>query len=88
MVISEAYIAMQLHYKVTKAQARAALLSIFESGYVQPMNGPQALDVIKAASKGCGLVDRLIADDYAPNTVHVLTMDRRMAKLPDVQLIK
>ena len=85
-VIGEAYIAVQHHYGVSRADARAALLEVFRSGLVAPRNGLRVLAMIEAPSSP-GLMDRLIADDYAEGSLETLTMDRRMASLPGARLI-
>jgi predicted nucleic acid-binding protein len=81
-VIGEAYIAVRHHYGISKADARAALLSVLTSGLVAPLNGTAVLDAIRH-TEGCGLLDRLIVDDYARNGVETLTHDRKMGALPD-----
>ena len=82
-VIGEAYIAVQQHYGVTKAEARSSLLNALQSGLVSPLNGPTAITALEATG-GPGLFDRLIADDYARTGLEILTLDRKMASLPDV----
>lgn len=81
-VIGEAYIAVRHHYGISKADARAALLSVLTSGLVAPLNGTAVLDAIRH-TEGCGLLDRLIVDDYARHDVETLTHDRKMGALPD-----
>jgi predicted nucleic acid-binding protein len=85
-VIGEAYIAVQHHYGVSKAEARAALLSVLQSGLVAPQNGAAVIVALESPT-GCGLVDRLIADHYRRADLVTLTLDRRMATLPDVRRI-
>lgn len=85
-VIGEAYIALQHHYGVSKADARTAMLQLFESGSLVPLNGNPVLEILKTQS-GCGLLDRLIAQDYEQTGAHVLTNDRKMAKLENSQLL-
>lgn len=80
-VIGEAYIALQHHYGVTKAEARGGLATVFRSGLVSPANGLAVFDA-PAADGGCGLLDRLIADDYRRANLITLTLDRKMASLP------
>jgi predicted nucleic acid-binding protein len=80
-VIGEAYVALQHHYGVPKAEARAALASVLKSGLVGPLNGPGIFAALQA-STGCGLLDRLIADDYRRAGLVTLTLDRKMAALP------
>jgi len=83
-VIGEAYVALQHHYGVSKSDARAALASVLSSGLVAPMNGPGVFAALEAA-KGCGLLDRLIADDYRRAELVTLTLDRKMAALPQAR---
>lgn len=79
-VIGEAYIVLQHHYGVPKQEARAALASVLRSGLVAPLNGAEVFAALAAAS-GCGLIDRLIADDYHRRGLETLTLDGRMARL-------
>lgn len=83
-VIGEAYIALQHHYGVSKPDARTALASVLSSGLVAPLNGPSVFAALEAAS-GCGLLDRLIADDYRRAELITLTLDRKMAALPQAR---
>lgn len=83
-VVGEAYIAVQHHYGVSKAEARVSLLNVLRSGLVSPLNGHTVVEALEA-SRGAGLLDRLIADDYARGGMEVLTLDRKMAVLSDVQ---
>jgi predicted nucleic acid-binding protein len=85
-VIGEAYIALQHHYGVTKPEARNALAIVLRCGLVAPLNGHGVFDALSAKS-GCGLLDRLIADDYRRAGLITLTLDRKMAALPDTRLI-
>ena len=80
-VIVEAYIALQHHYKISKADARGALRSVLRSGLISPQNGAAVFRALDAAG-GCGLVDRLIVDDYERHELETLTLDDRMARLP------
>ena len=83
-VIGEAFIAVQHHYGVTKAYARAGLLDVLRSGLVAPLNGRSVLSALEA-SAGPGLFDRLIADDYKSSGLEVLTLDQKMAGLPSAR---
>lgn len=85
-VIGETYIALQHHYGVGKNEARTGLASVLGSGLVYPLNGQSTIAAL-AAVKGCGLLDRLIAEDYRRAELITLTLDRRMASLPDVQVL-
>ena len=84
-VIGEAYIAVQHHYGVSRADARSGLLDVLQSGLVGALNGRPVLTAIEA-SDSPGLMDRLITDGYASNSLEVLTLDRRMASLPSAHL--
>jgi len=79
-VIGETYVALQHHYGVAKADARAALASVLKSGLVAPLNGAGVLAALESRT-GCGLLDRLIADDYLRAGLVTLTLDRKMAGL-------
>jgi predicted nucleic acid-binding protein len=85
-VIGEAYIALQFHYKINKADAREAILKLLTNGMFAPLNGESIISLLKQ-TKGCGLVDRLIVQDYEMNHAVVLTNDRRMSKLQSVRLL-
>ena len=80
-VIGEAYVAVQHHYAVTRADARTGLRDVLRSGLIAPLNGRAVLEALDATT-GAGLFDRLIADEYARAGMEVLTLDRRMAALP------
>lgn len=86
-VIGEAYVVVQHHYGVTRDEARAGLLDVLHSGLVAPLNGRSALTSIEA-SGGAGLIDRLIADDYARAGLVGLTLDRKMSGLAGVRLLR
>ena len=83
-VIGEAYVAVQHHYDVSETDARSELSRALTSGLVSPLNGRSVIEAL-AASDGPGLFDRLIADDYSRASLEVLTLDRKMAVLPDVR---
>ena len=85
-VIGEAFITLQHHYGVSKEDAHAGLHTTLTSGLVAPLNGRAVLDA-PAASGGPGLFDRLIANDYARAGMDTLTLDRRMASLPQARLV-
>ena len=85
-VIGEAYIAVQHHYGVNRDEARAGLLSALTSGLAAPLNVLDVLDALEARGE-LGLLNRLIANDYARSGIESLTLDRRMALLPGVRLL-
>lgn len=83
LVIGEAYVALQHHYAVRKPDAKAALRSVLTSGLVGPSGGDAVLEAL-ASSRGCGLLDRLIALQYSAEELSTLTLDRKMPALPKV----
>ena len=85
-VIGEAYVTVQHHYGLSANEAHTALLDVFESGLVAPLNGESVLNAL-AAQGGAGLMDRLIADGYAQADMETFTLDRRMAALPSARLL-
>ena len=85
-VIGEAYVAVQLHYGASKTEARRELINALRSGFVRPLNGTKTLEILNA-SQGAGLVDRLIADGYAQAGCETLTLDHKMANLPETRLL-
>ena len=85
-VIGEAYVAVQHHYGITKADARSGLLDVLRSGLVTPLNGLTVIEAL-AASTSPGLFDRLINDDYRRAGLETLTLDRRMSDLPQAGLL-
>ena len=48
------------------------------------MDGLAVIEAVESSS-GPGLFDRLIADDYTRRDLAILTLDRKMAGLPDVR---
>lgn len=83
-VIGESYFALQHHYGIAKDKARAALLDVLTSGLCSPLNGSAVLTALETET-GCGLLDRLIADDYASRGIKALTNVRKMARLTEVE---
>ena len=85
-VVGEAYATLQHHYGIPKEKARSSLLDTLTSGLVVPLNGRSVIEALQA-SGGPGLLDRLIADNYSRAGMETLTLDRRMASLPDARLL-
>ncbi|MXZ24407.1 MAG: type II toxin-antitoxin system VapC family toxin [Caldilineaceae bacterium SB0666_bin_21] len=82
-VIGEAYIVLQHHYGISASNACSALVDVLTSGMVAPLNG-QSVVLALQASGGPGVFDRLIADGYFHERLETLTLDRQMARLPNV----
>ena len=70
--------------RTVAAVAFAALASVLASGLVAPLNGAGVFAALEAGT-GCGLLDRLIADDYRRAELTTLILDRKMAALPHVR---
>lgn len=83
-VIGEVYVALQHHYGVSKSDSRAGLVSVLQSGLVSPFGGRGVFDALQA-KHGCGLLDRLIDDDYTRIGLQTLTLDHKMAMLPNAE---
>ena len=86
LVIAEGYFAVQHHYGVPKDEARAALVSVLTSGLVKPQLGQIVLEALSEAREP-GVLDRLIATDYAANGLITVTNDRKMSRLPRSRLL-
>ena len=82
-VIGEAYVTIQHHYGVSHTDTRAALTNVLTSGLIAPLNGQAVIQALQSPESP-GLFDRLIADDYSRAGLETLTLDRRMASLPNV----
>lgn len=88
IVIGEAYIVLQKFYGLTKAEARKALAQTLQSGLVEPLDGASAIGAIDAASKGAGLIDRMILlDSEARQTLPLQTLDQKLSKLSGCELL-
>jgi predicted nucleic acid-binding protein len=83
-VIGEAYIALQHHYAIAKSEAKSAMLDVLTSGLCSPVNRASVIEALQARH-GCGLLDRLIADDYDTRGMKILTNDLKMSRLPSAQ---
>ncbi len=80
-VIGETYIVLQQFYGISKSDARDAMIELFASGNVAPLNGKPVIDLLRLTT-GAGLMDRLITQGYQHEQVAVLTRDREMARIP------
>lgn len=81
-VIGEAYAALIHHYHLPGEDARSGLADVLSSGLVAPLHGSPVIDALSAAAKP-GVFDRLIVNDYTHAGLETLTLDRRMASLPN-----
>ncbi len=79
LVVAEAYYALQHHYAVPKAEARAILRRFVESGVVRL--DPSASSGALATTGGAGLVDHLVHLRYRSLGAITLTFERRQGNL-------
>jgi hypothetical protein len=86
MVIAEAYVAIQHHYAIRKAEVRTSLTDLLEKGIVAPLDGPPVLAALRSTT-GAGLVDRLIVLRGQTRNLVTLTLDQKMAKLDGCEQI-
>ena len=85
LVISEAYFALQFHFKVTKTEALSALASMLSTGEISATE--QAGKVLKQpglATAKPGFVDRLIHASYTASACSMATFEKSAGKLPKV----
>jgi len=75
LVLAEAYYALQFHYGVPKAEARAMLLGFARSGVaaVEPRGAASAL----TSTGGAGLVDRFIHSRHRALGATTVTFERK-----------
>ena len=86
-VIGESYVTAQHHYGFSDLEIRAALLTVLRGDLVSPLNGQAVLEAIQTPITNPGLFDRLITDGYSQVGLETLTLDRRMARLPNARLL-
>ncbi len=86
IVLAEAYFALQHHYGVAKAAARAALHAMATSGVVE-VDPPSAVAVLAPAT-GARLVDRLVHARHTGAGATTLTFDRAMAALATAERLR
>jgi len=79
LVIAEAYFALQHHYGIPKAQARALLLQFVDSGVVEP--DPSTVSADLQPTAGAGLIDRFVHSRYRALGAYTLTFERKQAAL-------
>jgi predicted nucleic acid-binding protein len=85
LVLAEAYFALHHHYAVPKAEARALLHRLAESGIVV-VDPPEALVALRPA-QGAGLVDRLLHARYRSRGGVTVTFEKKQAALDGAQRI-
>ena len=86
-VVGESYVTAQHHYGFSDSEIRAALLTVLRGDLVYPLNGQAVLEAIQTPTTNPGLFDRLITDGYSQVGLETLTLDIRMARLPNARLL-
>lgn len=88
LVVSEAYWALIHHYAVPHAEAVTALLALLSDSRIHNEGAARAvLGAMREGTMKPGLMDRLIAGNYAQQGASTLTFDRDAGRLPGVQLL-
>ena len=79
LVLGEVYFALQHHYGVAKEPARTAIAAMLRSGAVVP--DPADAGLAFEATKGAGILDRLMHARHRAAQATTLTFDRKTAAL-------
>jgi len=88
LVISEAYFALQFHFKVPKAEALSALASMLSTGEISATGqAGKVLTQPALATAKPGFVDRLIHASYIAAEGTMATFEKSAAKLPKVTVL-
>jgi predicted nucleic acid-binding protein len=89
LVISEAYFALQFHFKVTKAEALSSLVLLLSTGEIAATGqSGKVLAQAGVASAKPGFVDRLIHAHYTAAGGTMATFEKSAGKLPKVTVLK
>lgn len=90
LVVAETYFALRHHYGVPHLEAVKALHAFLSDPRVrsagvawQVLSDPS----IRVPKPRPGMIDRLIHADYTRDAVHLLTLDRDLARLPGIRLL-
>lgn len=88
LVISEAYFALQFHFKVTKAEALSALASLLSTGEISTTGqAGKVLTQPGLATAKPGFVDRLIHASYYAAASTMASFEKAAGKLPKVTVL-
>lgn len=88
LVVSEAYFAMQRHYRKTKAEAIAALLVLSrQPGFRFSENAVHALSQPNAATMSPGMVDRMIAGEYRERGLRILACEKNFRRFAEAEVV-
>lgn len=89
LVVSEAYFALQHHYKVPKAEALKLLRSfVFDSGVQSTGSAGKVLQTPRLATAKPGFIDRLIHAEGVDVAEEFLTFETAAAKLKNARVLK
>jgi predicted nucleic acid-binding protein len=89
LVISEAYFALQFHFKVTKAEALSSLVLLLSTGEIAATGqSGKVLAQAGLASAKPGFVDHLIHAHYTAAGGTMATFEKSAGKLPKVTVLK
>lgn len=88
LVISEAYFALQFHFKVSKAEALSALASLLSTGEISASGqAGKVLTQPGLATAKPGFVDRLIHASYFAAASTMASFEKSAGKLPKVTVL-
>ena len=79
LVLAETYFALHYHYGTTKEEARLTILAMLRSNVVSA-SPAEALHAFEA-TRGAGVVDRLIHERHRNLGAMTVTFDRKMSSL-------
>ena len=81
LTVSEAYFALQRHYSMSKEAAIKTLRALVDDGFVFSDEAKSALDTPDAWKASPGLVDRMIAGEYAARGHNTSSCEKDFRKL-------
>jgi predicted nucleic-acid-binding protein len=90
LVVTECYFSLQHHYRVSKNDAIAQILNLFESRWVLPSPGSQVIGIMRdvlLSTKKPGFVDRLIHIQYQSDRKTLVTFEKASKRLPNTKLL-
>lgn len=88
LVVSEAYHALQHHYRATKANAISYLLVLSrQPGFRFSENAVHALSQPNAATMSPGMVDRMIAGEYRERGLRILACEKDFRRFAEAEVV-
>lgn len=89
LVVSEAYIVLQRFYHATKEDAISLLLGLSQlPGFEFDSEAVSALSKSNAATMSPGMVDCMIAGEYAERGLRILACEKDFRRFPGAEVIE